>query len=97
MGFQGTPVIPEFMRAGGVFYDDEYMPCNIVINVAASNVVLCFIHAVTGTFSRCPISPEASEEYTPFSIILPQTSAPRTTTNEFAITGPIGVELLLAV
>jgi len=52
LGFQGTPVVPEFMRAAGVFYDSEYMPCNIVINVATDGLILCFIHAVIGPSLR---------------------------------------------
>ncbi|KAH7106543.1 hypothetical protein BKA62DRAFT_298611 [Auriculariales sp. MPI-PUGE-AT-0066] len=46
LGFQGIPVIPQFMEQGGVFFDNEYMPVNLVINVASDGLILCFIHAV---------------------------------------------------
>lgn len=46
----GATVKETFPHAAQVGYDKDYLPCDLVLNWVADNLVLCFIHAVIGTF-----------------------------------------------
>ncbi|KZV83131.1 hypothetical protein EXIGLDRAFT_684196 [Exidia glandulosa HHB12029] len=54
LGFKGVPDVPPVMTP--VFYDDSYMACDLVINLASDGLVLCFIHAVVD------ITPQDNDE-----------------------------------
>ena len=44
----GASTRDSFPHAKQIGYDDKYLPCDIVINWVAENLVLCFLHAIIG-------------------------------------------------
>lgn len=64
----GATAKDTFPHAAQVGYDKDYLPCDLVLNWVADNLVLCFIHAVIGAFQSVVIGSEMCQ----------RTSAPET-------------------